>query len=72
MTVHFGKASYRIYPGQLTLVTYTLDARGPWSIPFHSNGGGRYIDDLRAVGVQSSPPELHRAGAPTSRQTGLF
>jgi hypothetical protein len=69
--MHFGKATYCVYPGRLTMVTYTLDARGPWSIAFHSDGG-RYKDDLRAVSVKSTPPVLHRTGAPTSRATGLF
>jgi hypothetical protein len=61
--VHFGKAHYDVRPGELTAVTYTLDTRGRWSIPFHAESGG-FLDDLRAVSVRSSAPVLERAGAP--------
>jgi hypothetical protein len=70
VTIHFGKTSYRIYPGQLTLVSYTLDARGVWSLPFHSDGGG--VRDLRPVSVRSTVPQLRRTGAPVSRETASF
>ena len=64
--VHFGKAHYDVRPGELTAVTYAIDARGRWSIPFHSETG-RFLDDLRPVSVQSSAPVFERAGAPEQR-----
>ena len=68
VAVRFGKATYHVAPGRLTIVTYTLDARGPWSIAFHANGG-HWLDDLRSVSVQSTPPVLDRAGAPEARSS---
>lgn len=68
--VHVGKAHYDVRPGELTTATYTIDARGPWSIPFHADTG-RFLDDLRAVSVQSSAPVFERAGAPEPRPLSL-
>jgi hypothetical protein len=67
-TVRFGKVHYRLEPGGATTVTYTIDARGPWSLPFASDGGS-FLEDLRAVSVQSTPPVLHRIGAPSRPAT---
>jgi hypothetical protein len=68
VTIRFGKVHYRLEPGRSTTVTYTIDAHGPWSLPFASDGG-RFLDDLRAVSVQSTPPVLHRIGAPSRAGT---
>jgi hypothetical protein len=70
LRIHFGKAAYQVSPGRLTIVTYTLDARGRWSIPFHADGG-RWLGDLRAVSVQSSAPSFERAGAPERQPTSV-
>jgi hypothetical protein len=70
VTMHFGKARYRVEPGRATIVTYTVDARGKWSLPFKS-GGGSYRSDLRAVSVRSTPPLLHRYDAPSRRPTAV-
>ncbi len=66
--VRFGKASYVVEPGRTTAVTYTLDARGPWSLAF-SAAGGSWLQDLRAVSVRSTPPVFARAAGPTPRPT---
>jgi hypothetical protein len=70
VAMRFGKATYHVSPGRLTVVTYTLDARGRWSIPFHADGG-RWLDDLRSVSVQSTPPVLERSGVPEQRATSV-
>jgi hypothetical protein len=59
-----------VAPGRLTIVTYTLDARGRWSLPFRTNGG-HWLDDLRSVSVQSTPPVFDRAEMPESRSTTI-
>ena len=68
VTVRFGKAHYDVVPGRVTTVVYTIDAHGPWSLPFTADSG-HYLDDLRSVSVQSTPPVLHRAGAPVARDS---
>ena len=68
-TVRFGKAHYAIRPGQTTSVTYTIDARGPWSLRFWTPRGGNAQPDLRFTSVLSSPPVLTRIGAPGVRAT---
>jgi hypothetical protein len=70
VVIHFGKAAYQVAPGRLTIVTYTLDARGRWSLPFRTNGG-HWLDDLRSVSVQSTPPVFDRAEMPESRSTTI-
>jgi hypothetical protein len=70
VAIRFGKARYTVAPGRVTMVTYTLDARGRWSIPFRADGG-RWLEDLRQVSVLSSPPTLERAGAGERRPTTL-
>src|SRR5581483_9293539 len=52
-TVRFGKVAYTILPGRSVNVTYTIDTRGPWSLPFSAKTG-RWLEDLRAVSVQST------------------
>jgi hypothetical protein len=68
-TVAFGKAHYDVHPGETTTVVYTIDARGPWSLPYKLTHGGNTSGDLRLLSVISSPPVLHRAGAPAQRVT---
>jgi hypothetical protein len=68
ITIRFGKVDYRVAPGRGTIVTYAIDARGKWSLPFTSHGGS-FRDDLRAVSVLSSPPVLHRFDVPSRRAT---
>ena len=68
VTVSFGKVHYLVAPGERTTVVYTIDQRGPWSLAFKAHGG-RYLEDLRSVSVQSTPPVLERSGAPTLRDT---
>ena len=67
-TVRFGKAHYDIHPGEKTTVTYTLDARGPWSLPFSTPQGGN-TPDLRFASVLSTPPVFTRFGQPAVRLT---
>lgn len=66
-TVAFGKAHYDVRPGEKTTVVYTLDARGPWSLPYTLTRGGNTSGDLRLLSVLSTPPVLERAGAPVQR-----
>ena len=68
-TVKFGKASYGIRPGEQKTITYTLDARGPWSLAFTTPTGGNALPDLRFTSVRSTPPVLTRGGAPDLRAT---
>lgn len=68
VTVHFGKARYRIEPGRMKTVTYTVDANGPFSLAFLS-AGGSWRPDLRAVSVRSTSPTFARAGGSTARAT---
>jgi hypothetical protein len=70
VVIRFGNARYHVAPGKLTIVTYTLDAPGRWSIAF-STRGGHWLDDLRSVSVQSTPPVLERAGAPEAPATSV-
>jgi hypothetical protein len=67
-TVRFGKAHYDILPGGKTTVVYTLDARGPWSLPFSIATGGN-APDLRFTSVVSTPPVFARAAEPAARLT---
>ncbi|HVC86054.1 MAG TPA: hypothetical protein VNC40_01360 [Gaiellaceae bacterium] len=68
VTVRFGRARYDVEPGRRTTIVYTIDRLGPWSLAFAA-GGGTYLQDLRAVSVQSTPPVLRRSNAPTPRPT---
>jgi hypothetical protein len=65
-TIAFGKVHYRVVPGRVTTVVYTIDERGPWSLAFKAKSG-KFLTDLRAVSVQSTPPVLERWGAPGVR-----
>jgi hypothetical protein len=47
-----------------------LDKRGRLSLPFTSSGG-RFLEDLRAVSVQSTPPVLRRAPGAAAVATSL-
>jgi hypothetical protein len=67
-TVRFGKAHYDIRPGERTTVIYTLDARGPWSLPFSTPTGGN-APDLRFASVRSTPPVFRRVGQPAVSPT---
>jgi hypothetical protein len=67
-TVRFGKAHYDIRPGEKTTVIYTLDARGPWSLPFSTPAGGNAAD-LRFTSVRSTPPVFRRIGEPAASPT---
>jgi hypothetical protein len=67
-TINFGKAHYDIRPGEKTTVIYTLDARGPWSLPFSIGTGGN-APDLRFTSVLSTPPVFTRVGQPAERMT---
>jgi hypothetical protein len=58
--VRFGKVRYRLQPGEVTRVTYTIDKRGRFTLPF-SSGTLRALDDLQIVSVKASPPVFHRA-----------
>jgi hypothetical protein len=66
VTIAFGKVHYRVVPGRVTTVVYTIDERGPWSLAFKAKSG-KFLTDLRAVSVQSTPPVLERWGAPGVR-----
>jgi hypothetical protein len=68
--VSFGKAHYDVEPGRTTTVRYSLDKRGRLSLPFTSSGG-RFLEDLRAVSVQSTPPVLRRAPGAAAVATSL-
>jgi len=63
VTVRFGKVHYRVRPGVVTQVAYTLDKRGVFTLPFAASGG-RWLQDLRAVSVLETPPVFHRAPGP--------
>jgi hypothetical protein len=69
VTVQFGKVHYNVAPGRVTTVRYSLDAHGRFSLPFTATSG-RFLQDLRSVSVQSTPPVLRRApggaAAPTT------
>ena len=67
-TVNFGKAHYAIRPGEKTTVVYTLDAQGPWSLPFSMGTGGN-APDLRFTSVLSTTPVFTRVGQPAVRET---
>ena len=67
-TVNFGKAHYEVHPGEKTTVIYTLDARGPWSLPFSMASGGN-APDLRFTSVLSTPPVFTRVGQPSAPLT---
>jgi hypothetical protein len=67
-TINFGKAHYDIRPGEKTTVIYTLDARGPWSLPFSIGTGGN-APDLRFTSVLSTPPVFTRVGQPAVPMT---
>lgn len=69
-TVNFGKAHYDIHPGEKTTVIYTLDARGPWSLPFSMGTGGN-APDLRFTSVLSTPPVFTRIGQPAVRESSI-
>jgi len=49
-------------------VIYTLDARGPWSLPFSIGTGGN-APDLRFTSVLSTPPVFTRVGQPAVPMT---
>ena len=66
--MNFGKAHYEVHPGEKTTVIYTLDARGPWSLPFSMASGGN-APDLRFTSVLSTPPVLTRVGQPSAPLT---
>jgi hypothetical protein len=68
-TVRFGKAHYDIRPGEKTTVIYTIDARGPWSLPFSTAAGGNAQADLRVTSVLSTPPVFRRVDQPAASQT---
>jgi Dolichyl-phosphate-mannose-protein mannosyltransferase len=69
-TVTFGKARYDIHPGEQKTVLYTLDAHGPWSLPFSMASGGN-APDLRFTSVLSTPPVFTRVGQPAVGPTSL-
>jgi hypothetical protein len=58
-TVRFGKVHYRVKPGEVTSVTYTIDARGKFVLPFSARKV-RGLNDLRIVSALSTPPIFHR------------
>ena len=66
--VRFGKVRYDVEPGQATTVVYTIDARGPWSLAFSAQRG-HFLQDLRSVSVQSTPPVFERSGTSPARNT---
>ncbi|MFL5962749.1 MAG: hypothetical protein ACJ757_07650 [Gaiellaceae bacterium] len=68
-TMRFGKAEYTVRPGERTTVIYTIDARGPWSLPFSTIKGGGAQPGLRFTSVLSTPPVLTRAGEPSAPLT---
>jgi hypothetical protein len=65
VTVRFGRARYRVEPGRVTALSYTIDTRGLFSLAF-SSVGGRLLPDLRAVSVLSTPPHFVRAAGATA------
>jgi hypothetical protein len=67
-TVRFGKVQYDVRPGETTTVAYTIDTRGPWSLPFSATAGGNAQPDLRFTSVRSTAPTFTRAGAPAPRE----
>ena len=67
-TIAFGKAHYDVRPGERTTVVYTVDAHGPWSLPYRLTRGGN-ANGLRLLSVQSTPPVFQRAGEPAQRVT---
>jgi hypothetical protein len=62
-TVQFGKVRYALHPGEKKTVTYTIDARGPWSLAFSTPQGGN-ARELRFTSVRSTAPVLTRSGEP--------
>lgn len=68
VTMRFGKARYTLYPGREATITYTIDTRGPWSLPFSSRRG-RWLPDLRAVSVRSTLPTFRRFDPPAAVPT---
>jgi hypothetical protein len=58
-TVRFGKVHYRIEPGMVTRVAYTIDAHGVFVLPFSATKL-RALQDLRVVSAHSTPPIFHR------------
>jgi hypothetical protein len=68
LTVRFGKTNYRVEPGRVTRVAYTVDAKGPFSLAF-SAPRGTWLSDGRAVSALSSRPSFARAGGTTAAPT---
>jgi hypothetical protein len=60
VTVRFGHDRYRILPGRVTAVEYSLDRRGAFTLPFAANIG-HWTPDLRHVSVLSTAPTFLRA-----------
>lgn len=60
ITMRFGRDRYRILPGRVTAIEYTVDERGPFTMPF-SASIGHWTPDLRHVSVQSTAPTFTRA-----------
>jgi hypothetical protein len=68
VTVLFGTRRYDVLPGLTTHVTYAVDVRGRWSIPFSARGG-RLLQRLRIVSARSTEPLFRRAGRPAYIQS---
>ncbi|MCW2965372.1 MAG: hypothetical protein JWO17_2624 [Actinomycetia bacterium] len=60
--ISFGRTVYDVEPGARTDVTLSVDARGPWTLPFSSANWVR-LPDLRHVSVRSTRPIFRRSGA---------
>ena len=58
-----------LWSGESKAITYTIDARGPWSLAFKTPQGGNAQQDLRFTSVRSTAPVLTRAGQPGVRET---
>jgi len=60
VTVQFGRHHYRIRPGRVTAIEYTIDKAGPLTLRFKASSG-HWLQDFRHVSVQSTAPTFTRA-----------
>lgn len=60
ITMRFGSDSYRVLPGRVIAVEYTIDKQGVFTMPY-SASIGHWTPDLRHVSVQSTAPTFMRA-----------
>lgn len=68
VTMRFGKTPYVVSGGEKIEIRYRVDRPGPVTLAF-SSSRARWLDDLRAVSVQSSPPTFERASGGSAAET---